>query len=219
MPFFKNQVEGFSIEEIMPDDLLFGEHGFADEYGAWQWKGPIISHWESAYGKFFACKAGFVSLKWLPDFMNMRRKQYPLSKFPAASKHILTTLQEHESMLSKQLRTASGFTSSSRKRTFNPENPDKPIVNRFNRSSFDSLVAQLEMGTYICIADFEYSISKKGKPYGWGIARYCTPEAMYEMDYKQLCEGRTPKQSRERILKHLKTLFPDATDKQWEKVI
>ncbi len=37
LPFFKNAVNGFSIEEIMPPDLIFGEHG---EEGAWQWKDP-----------------------------------------------------------------------------------------------------------------------------------------------------------------------------------
>lgn len=55
MPFFKNGIDGFSIEEQVAPDLLFGEHG---EQGAWQWKGPIISHWQCAYGKFFCGKAG-----------------------------------------------------------------------------------------------------------------------------------------------------------------
>lgn len=32
MPFFKNGIEGFSIEEQVAPDLLFGEHG---EQGAW----------------------------------------------------------------------------------------------------------------------------------------------------------------------------------------
>ena len=29
------------------------------------------------------------------------------------------------------------------------------------------------------IADFEYNIDRHGNPYGWGVARYTTPEALY----------------------------------------
>lgn len=77
----------------------------------------------------------------------------------------------------------------------------------------------------MCIADFEYLISKKGEPYGWGVARYCTPEAMYpdlfegENGLKDKVEGRTPKQSREHIIDHLQTLFPDVEMAKIEKLI
>ena len=74
LPFFNNVIPGFSIEEMTPPELLFGDDF---ENGPWQWKGPIIANWESAYGKFFQKKAGYVSLEWLPDFMNWRRSLYP----------------------------------------------------------------------------------------------------------------------------------------------
>lgn len=112
MPFFKNTIEGFSIEEMTPPELLFGDDM---ENGPWQWKGPIISNWQSAYGKFFRGKAGYVSLEWLPDFMNWRRTVYPIDKESEDSRRILDMLVENESMLSKQLKIASGF-SLSRKR-------------------------------------------------------------------------------------------------------
>ena len=50
LPFFKNGITGFSIEEMTPPELLFGDDF---EKGPWQWKGPIIANWESSYGKFF----------------------------------------------------------------------------------------------------------------------------------------------------------------------
>lgn len=86
LPFFNNVIPGFSIEEMTPPELLFGEDF---ENGPWQWKGPIIANWESAYGKFFQKKAGYVSLEWLPDFMNWRRSLYPLKKESADVRHIL----------------------------------------------------------------------------------------------------------------------------------
>ncbi len=216
LPFFRNGVEGFSIEEMTPPDRLFADDA---EGGAWQWKGPIISHWEAAYGKFFNKKAGFISLAWLPDFMNWRRSLYPLKKQEADARHILEVLRENESMLSKQLKVASGFSLSRKRNMFNPEDPTTPIVNRHNGTSFDAHIAQLQMGAYVCIADFEYLLSKQGEPYGWGVARYCTPEAMYEFDYRKAVEGRTPQESRQRIVQHIQTLFPEAPTKQIDKIV
>ncbi len=218
MPFFKNTIEGFSIEEMTPPELLFGDDM---ENGPWQWKGPIISNWQSAYGKFFRGKAGYVSLEWLPDFMNWRRMVYPIDKESEDSHRILDVLVENESMLSKQLKIASGFSLSRKKTKFNPEDPTEPIVNKNNGMAFDSLIGQLQMGTHVCIADFEYLISKKGEPYGWGVARYCTPEAMYPelFPIKDKVDGRTPEESRNRILKHLCELFPDVEKKKIEKLI
>lgn len=218
MPFFKNTIEGFSIEEMTPPELLFGDDM---ENGPWQWKGPIISNWQSAYGKFFRGKAGYVSLEWLPDFMNWRRTVYPIDKESEDSRRILNVLVENESMLSKQLKIASGFSLSRKKTKFNPEDPTEPIVNKNNGMAFDSLIGQLQMGTHVCIADFEYLISKKGEPYGWGVARYCTPEAMYPelFPINNQVDGRTPEESRNRIIEHLCELFPDVEKKKIEKLI
>lgn len=222
LPFFKNGIKGFSIEEMTPPDILFG-NGTTDDFnnGPWGWKGPIIANWESAYGKFFRGKAGFISLEWLPDMMNWRRSVYPLRKQGADARHILDVLIENESMLSKQLKTASGFTLSRKRNVASADDPEKTTVNKRNGMAFDALIAQMQMGTHVCIADFEYLVSKKGKQYGWGVARYCTPEAMYPdlFPIKEMVEGRTPKQSCKRIIDHLSRLFPDVERKQWERLI
>lgn len=218
LPFFKCGIEGFSIEEMTPPDLLFG-----DDFnnGPWGWKGQIIATWESAYGKFFKGKAGFVSLEWLPDLMNWRRSVYPLEKHDKDALHIYNTLVENESMISRQLKKASGYSLSRKRRTFNPSSPTTPIENSKNGMAFDTLIAGLEMSTYVCIADFEYLISKKGEPYGWGLARYCTPEAMYPelFPIEAHVNGRTPEESRTRIIDHLCRILPDVERSKVEKLI
>lgn len=218
VPFFKNGIKGFSIEEMTPPQLLFGDEM---ENGPWQWKGPIIGNWESAYGKFFQKKAGYVSLEWLPDFINWRRSLYPLADETLDSRHIHEVLVENESMLSKQLKVASGFTLSRKRSMSNPDNPLMPIVNKKNGMAFDALIAKLQMGTHVCIADFEYLVSRKGETYGWGVARYCTPEAMYPelFPIADKVEGRSPEESRQRIVEHLQALFPDVDKAKIEKLI
>jgi hypothetical protein len=125
---------------------------------------------------------------------------------PPAAQHIHQILVEHESLLSQELKKASGFTLSRRR---SPEGNDG--------STCDTLIARLEMATYVCIADFEYKISRSGQSYGWGVARYCTPEAMYGSGIA-LCD-RTPEESRARILAHLQRLFPNAAPSHLERMI
>lgn len=210
LPFFKNGIEGFSIAEHTPEELWF-EKGVE---GPWEWKGPIIGEWQCAYGKFFAGKAGFVSLEWLPDFINWRRHCYPQEQLVADARHILDVLRERESLLSHELKQASGY-SLGRKRW--KGNAVKQERVEKTGSECDALLADLEMATYVCIADFEYKYTRAGERYGWGVARYCTPEAMYG-DGITHCD-RSPEASRQRILTHLQTLFPQASAKQIEKLI
>ncbi|MCD8202273.1 MAG: hypothetical protein LUD48_01360 [Prevotella sp.] len=216
LPFFKNGVEGFSVEELVPEDLLFGDN---EQGNAWEWKGPIISHWQCAYGKFFNGKVGYVSLDWLPDFMSWRRYRFSLKKHIKEAKHILEVLKEKESMLSKELKIASGYSLSRKRKKINLDELETTIVDMKNGPTFDSLISSLQMGTYMCVADFEYKISKKGVPYGWGEARYCTPEAMYEFDFREAVDGRLVVESYWRIIEHIQKLFPDADVYQIKKLI
>lgn len=71
LPFFKNGIPGYSVEEMCPPELWF-----TDKEGPWEWKGPVAKSGRCIYGKFFNGKAGFVSKEWIPDFVNYRRDGY-----------------------------------------------------------------------------------------------------------------------------------------------
>ena len=72
VPFFRNAICGFSVEELTPPELWFSDT--AD--GPWEWKGPAIRQSGCAYGKFFCGKAVFISREWFPEFANWRRDGY-----------------------------------------------------------------------------------------------------------------------------------------------
>lgn len=74
LPFFRNEIPGFSLEDCAASDVWFPEHG----EGVWEWKGPVIRIADCAYGKFFQNRAGFISRKWFPDFANYRRNGYDM---------------------------------------------------------------------------------------------------------------------------------------------
>lgn len=213
LPFFCNPVDGFSIEEHAPAELWFTDEQMA---GPWEWKGPLITQWDCTYGKFFCGKAGFVSLQWLPDFVNWRRAIHPLSAYNDDAKHILKVLRQNESLLSRELKKASGFSLSRKKKPdpFGLENKEEK-----NGTMADKLLVELQMGTYVVIADFEYNYTRSGERYGWGIARYCTPDALFGEDVLLACNGRTPEESRLRILEHLSILFPDTESSKLQRLI
>lgn len=179
LPFFPNNVKGLSIEEMCAPGMLFG--GNYDE-GCWEWKGPVVRRRTTAYGKFFRRKAGFVSLELLPYFLTYRRAAYPV-KEGSLDEMLLEIIRENDSLTSTELKQfIFGVT---KNRTWD-ELPDYGVVLELKSKSknLDGPLQRLQMGGWIVISDFEYKITKKGERYGWGVARYSTPE----LTFGNICE-------------------------------
>jgi len=218
LPFFQNEISGFSVEEFTPQRLWF-----SGEDGPWEWKGPIIRNGNCAYGKLFNKKAGFVSMDWFPDLVNYRRSVYSLSSdldtdtTQSREKIIYNTITEHESLLSKDIKSLLGY-SKPRRRQFDPAGNPEPQIERA-KQGFDSAITRLQMGTWIVVADFEYQYNKHLERYGWGIARYTTPEALFTDGVLLACKDRSPEESRQKIVSHLSALLPDATEEQISRIM
>ena len=71
VPFFKNSIRGFSIEENVDPKIWF-----TSEVGPWEWKGPLIRENGFAYGKFFENKAAYVRGDVFLELLNYRRDGY-----------------------------------------------------------------------------------------------------------------------------------------------
>ena len=219
LPFFKNEIEGFSVEELTPRHLWFSDEGMD---GPWEWKGPVICGGMCAYGKFFNKKAGYVSLEWLPDLMNWRRARH--CALSPDEQYMLDVLMEHESLLSREWKKLCGYTKSRSPRRSQLEKemekearaqgwwPYDGVLTENRRKGFETVATSLQMGLRCIIADFEYLHDRRGRQYGWGIARYTTPEAMYDMDFGKALGDRQPPQSLQRMAGHLRSLFPWAEE-------
>ena len=198
LPFFANEIPGFSIEERINPKLWFA--GEVD--GPWEWKGPIIRNGNCAYGKLFQKKAGFVSLEWLPHLVNCRRDGYDFKDryddglASYLDKQIFDTLDQRGSLRSTDLKRICGAP-----------------------KGFDTGLTRLQMQTYITISDFIYAQDKYGMPYGWGIAQYETLESLYSEDVVTARYDEDPEESGGIILEHLQELWPKATDVQLKKMI
>lgn len=202
LPFFQSPVPGFSLKDCVPPELWFPEEGD----GVWEWKGPVIRRSGGAYGKFFKGKAAFISREWYPDFANYRRDGYD---FDAAyddglasfkEKRVYDALAAEGNMLSKELRRRSAFVGQT-------------------KGGYDTTLTRLQMRGYITTTDFEYAVDSKGNPYGWGIARYATPESHFGEEFTETVYSRTSEQSARRILEHLENLLPQATPAQLKALL
>ena len=80
LPFFRNPVAGWSVEDMTPSELWF-----TDNPGPWEWKGPVIRTGKCLYGKFFDKKAGFVFRDEFPKFAALRRALIPQTANPKAA--------------------------------------------------------------------------------------------------------------------------------------
>lgn len=201
LPFFANRITGFSVEEMAAPGMLFGET--RDDYGCWEWKGPVILEQTTAYGKFFNRKAGFVSLELLPDFLNYRRDAYPVRP-DSTEEMILDIIRENEGMTSTDLKRMV-FGSSSRKRK--PEDLVEAMeYARPKRHSLEGPLQRLQMGGRLLIADFEYKYTASGGRYGWGVAVYSTPEIWFERRFE--VSDRTPSESFDFLVDSLSAKLP-----------
>ena len=199
LPFFRNGIPGFSIEERTPSALWF-----SDIPGPWDWKGPVIRMGNCAYGKFFRGKAVFVSLDWFPDLANYRRDGYDYDArcedglAPWHDQRIYEKLAAG-GMLSKALKSDCGY-------------------GKEGLKGFDQAITRLQMQTYVCVENFEYALDKHGAPYGWGVARYNTPEALYGKKLVRSAYKRAPAESYARMKEHQLSILP-ATEAEVKKLI
>lgn len=200
LPLLDSGIAGFSAEDLVDNEcryFVYPDGGW--DWPLWKWKGPVVTDGNCVYGKFFASKAGFISRAWWPDFFNYRRSQHPRPEEGSIEEAILLTLSEQGSLITRELRAACGFTG--------------PKM----RSRFDNYVTRLQMGCYIVTEDFVYPTDKHGREYGWGWSLLTTPEQLLG---RQACLcNRSPEESCQRMLQHLRSFLPDATEKQLQKLL
>ncbi len=201
LPFFANEIDGFSIEENCPSELWFSDT--AD--GPWEWKGPVIRS-GCLYGKFFRNKAGFVSREWFADFANYRRDGYDFDSrmdegiAPHKDCEVFTAISKEGAVLSKTLKANCNY-------------------RKGGNTGFETVITRLQMQTYVDTSDFVYLTDKHGKTYGWGVAKYSTPERRFGYEAVTAAYKRDPAESFERIVQHLHALLPEADERALRNII
>ncbi len=193
VPFFKNKIEGFSLEECVHKNY-WSEAGFVE--GVWKWKGEIIRIADCAYGKLIGGKACFVKKELYSHFANLRRDGYDFDArlddglVTRKQQKLYEALEKHGSLLSSEWKEQAGYGWDGLK-------------------GFDAECTKLQMLCYVTISGFEYKKDKNGKDYGWGIARYETLENRFGVDFCAEAYKLKPTESKIRIIEEVCNKIPE----------
>mgnify|MGYP000108013113 CR=1 FL=1 len=145
-----------------------------------------------------------MSREWIPDFANFRRDGYDFDArwddglASYKDKELYEAIAGEGRMLSKRLKEALNY-------------------RKGGNTGFETCITRLQMQSYVCIADFVYMQDRYGRPYGWGVGRICDAGRAFRVRLITSAYQRDPQESKERILKHLQSRLPNATEMQLEK--
>lgn len=191
LPFFQSGIPGFSVEEMASPSVWFPPKG----EGVWEWKDPVMRMTGCAYGKFFRSHPGFISSELFPVLAAYRRDGYDMEGMindglmSHGERVVYSILEETESESSTFLR----------------------LKSKMAKSSFEKAVSDLQMRTFVMVSGFEYSLTKDGRPYGWGKARYALPETVYP-GFEESIDRYTPEEAHKILMERMKKNFPDAEE-------
>ena len=199
LPLFRNEISDFSVEE-----RTVAEHWWSGDKqrDPWEWRGEIARSGKVAYGKFFHRKACYISLEWMPHFVNFRREGYDFDSrrdeglAPHKHSRIMSCFEEADELYSNELKAKAGA-----------------------EKSFEQALSELQMQTYLTVRDFRQRLNKKGQPYGWAIGVYATPEALWGYDFVTSAYCEEPGESLRKLTEHIKSLHPELTDKEIIKAL
>ena len=203
VPFFSNEIEGFSIEEHINPALWYDS---GDTWEAWDWKGPVIRKMKCAYGKFLKGKAMYISAKWFPDFANYRRDGYDFDAryddglAPRGDLELFNLIDQNAPILSKPLKQLGDYRKGGKK-------------------GFDGAITRLQKQGYVLISDFGYATDKEGNQYGWGIAEYSTPEKFLGKRFTDKVYQRSPEESCERVVKQFRKILPGVEEEEIRRML
>ena len=207
LPFFANEVPGFSVEEhVCPDCWWTGDPA----QDPWEWRELLAERHRVAYGKFFHKKAGFISQRWLPYFANCRRDGYDFDsawedgRLDLRAKRILDVLTETDAdgeivwktdrIRSTDLKQIAGF-------------------GKGGEKNYPGITTDLMMKLYLVTAGFSRRQSKKGVPYGMAVSILLPPEAVWGYDALTSAYHEAPSASWQRIFDRVKAQFPADDDR------
>lgn len=203
LPLFANEVAGFSAEEhVSPDFWWTGDR----EQDPWEWREIIARSGEAVYGKFFGQKAGFVSLEWFPAFANCRRDGYDFDArwddelAPYRQKKIMDCFEWQDEWIGVDLKKNAGF-------------------GKGGEKNFPGMVTSLQMQTYLVTKYFRRKRNRRGGEYGMPVCVYSKPEDIWGYDMVTAAYKESPQDSRKKIIGHLRTIWPDMTQEQAEKIV
>ena len=208
LPLFSNEIPGFSVEERTLAADWWRDDPDRDP---WAWRQSLARRPDIVYGKFFDRRAGFISAECFPAFANCRRNGYDFDTLideglaPHRAQKLMQPfltdgLPNDASFYSFELKSIAGF-------------------GKGGEKNFEGVLTDLQMQSYLCIADFRQRLNRAGQPYGWHIALIEAPETKLGYEALSAAYRERPEASKAAITARIRSFFPEATEAQLQKWI
>jgi hypothetical protein len=78
--------------------------------------------------------------------------------------------------------------------------------------NYPGIITGLQMQLYLVITDFQRRKNKKGAEYGMSVSVMFPPETIWGYDLVTSAYSEEPAESWQRIVDHVKKLYPDSTE-------
>ncbi|MCL2575286.1 MAG: hypothetical protein FWE33_02520 [Defluviitaleaceae bacterium] len=174
----------------------------------WEWRMRVLhEHNDIAYAKLFFKKSGFITRKWYPYFLAVRRplgldfdEAYESGIISHAAKRIYTEVATNGMMPTHEMKKAAGFGSD-------------------EKSIFDKALTELQMGMFLTMCGKAYKSTKQmDNNNAWASTVLCTTETFFPEAFAE-AEKIDKATAIETIKSQILTLNPNATDKKIQKFI
>lgn len=210
IPFFAGPVPGYSVEEKTSAEYWFG--GDAGVLGPWDWKIGCIQSGDIFYGKYLCGgKAAFATLEWYRELRNYRQSLEKYALQPGPQTEIMGYLNGNGTITIKEVRGILGI----------------------KKSAADALITRLQMQCRVVTGDITRVYRGEDLHYnGWQVSSFCAPEELFGSgtpfaafpgfpfrEETGLEVNHSPEESLRLLKEKIRSLFPEATDKQMEKML
>ena len=242
IPFSKNTVPGWSIQEITDPDFWFTT---SDQLGPWDWKVEAVRE-GIVYGKFISRKSAFATVEFYRHLMNWRRSlpkyQIPVGgRFKAKtlddklmllfSPTLLASIRERESLDSSEIRPLLEGLVPQEARKRIGGHLEKYLLPNIKKQAVDFLIQYLDMGTWTIVGDITRVYRGPNCEYkGWQKNSITTPDLLFEVfsqpsenpfwtKYLEPCTENeilvncTPDESREILIAQVVKFYPGTRSK------
>lgn len=189
----------FSLCNYFSDNIV--AHTGDKETDPWEWRIRGITECKDlAYGKLLLNKGGWITKKWFPYFMSIRRgnktliEMYNDGLISNTAKKIYDLISNTPGLSLQEIKATVGY-------------------DKNEKSEFDASITMLQMKMFITISGEKFKLSKDGKAFGWPVTTFRTIEDSFGEEIFDLSCAIDKQDAIERIMEQIFILNPNAESK------
>ncbi|OPJ63811.1 hypothetical protein CLORY_09950 [Clostridium oryzae] len=195
----------FSLSTYFSENII--AHTGDKETDPWEWRIRGITECDDLlYGKLFFNKGGWITKKWLPYFMSVRRAKQTFDEMyygglvNNTAKRIYHLICDTPNLSLQEIKNMGGFDKS-------------------QKYEFDAALNMLQMKMFVTISGEKYKLSKDGKQYGWPVTTFCRIEDFWGEEVFDLSCSIGFQEAVDKITEQILVLNPKAESKAISKFI